>query len=122
MENKRFVSSDNFMGAARNLVADYTNQHIDTTINKKINPQDVYIVWYSKSLQNHKALLSTPLPDGMYYEITYNGDDEELYLDAYKKFENRKLKCTFDDEKSEPGPDAEPDTVEETTDANEENV
>ena len=101
MENKRFVSSDDFMGAARNLVADYTNQHMDVTDNNRINPHDVYIVWYSKSLQNHKALLSTPLPDGMYYEVTYNGDDEELYFDAYKKFENRKLKCTFDEPTTE---------------------
>ena len=52
-------------------------------------PFDVFVVWYNKSLQNHKALLSTTLPDGMYYEITYNGDKKEAYLDAYKKFENR---------------------------------
>ena len=25
----------------------------------------------------------------MYYELTYNGDKKEWYLDAYKKFENR---------------------------------
>ena len=25
----------------------------------------------------------------MYYELTYNGDRNEWYLDAYKKFENR---------------------------------
>jgi hypothetical protein len=25
----------------------------------------------------------------MYYEITYNGDKKEFYLDAYKKFENQ---------------------------------
>ena len=42
-----------------------------------------------KTLQNSKALVSTTLPDGMYYELTYNGDKDELYLDAYKKFENR---------------------------------
>ena len=42
-----------------------------------------------KALQNHKALVSTPRPDGMYYELTYNGDKRELYFDAYKKFENR---------------------------------
>jgi hypothetical protein len=24
----------------------------------------------------------------MYYELTYNGDKDELYLDAYKKWEN----------------------------------
>ena len=27
---------------------------------------DVFVVWYCKSLQNHKALLSTPVSDGMY--------------------------------------------------------
>ena len=29
--------------------------------------------------------------DGMYYELTYNGDKKEWYLDAYKKFENKKI-------------------------------
>ena len=41
-----------------------------------------------KTLQNSKALVSTTLFDGMYYELTYNGDKKELYLDAYKKWEN----------------------------------
>ena len=34
-------------------------------------------------------LLSSTLPDGMYYELTYNGDKKEWYLDAYKKVENK---------------------------------
>lgn len=41
-----------------------------------------------KTLQNNKALVSTTLLDGMYYELTYNGDKGELYLDAYKKWQN----------------------------------
>ena len=55
--------------------------------------KDVYKrqVWYCKSLQNHKALLSTNISDGMYYELTYNGDKNELYLDAYKKWQNVKI-------------------------------
>ena len=44
-----------------------------------------------KTLQNAKALLSTTVSDGMYYELTYNGDKKELYLDAYKKWENKKF-------------------------------
>ncbi len=48
----------------------------------------VYVVWWSKTLQNWKALVSTTLPDGMYYEVTHNGDAGETYLDAYKKFDN----------------------------------
>lgn len=53
---------------------------------------EVYVVWLSKTLQNNKALLSTTVSDGMYYEATYNGDKQELYLDAYKKFENKCIK------------------------------
>jgi hypothetical protein len=49
-------------------------------------------VWYCKTLQNWKALASTTLFDGMYYELTLNGDKQEIYLDAYKKFENRAIK------------------------------
>lgn len=59
-----------------------TDQHVTFT------PADVYVVWFSKTLQNWKALVSTMLPDGMHYEITYNGDASETYLDAYKKFDN----------------------------------
>jgi hypothetical protein len=50
---------------------------------------EAYIVWKSKILQNWKYLISTTLLDGMYYEVTLNGDKQEWYLDAYKKFENR---------------------------------
>lgn len=72
-------------------IADYTNKHMDKTDDVKITPDDVYIVWQCKTLQNSKAMVSTNVSDGMYYEITYNGDKHEAYLDAYKKFENRAI-------------------------------
>ena len=53
-----------------------------------ILPEDVYVVWLCKALGNNKALLSTDVPDGMYYEVTYNGAKNEAYVDAYKKQEN----------------------------------
>ncbi len=46
------------------------------------------MVWVCKTLQNNKALLSTTISDGMYYEITHNGDKQEIYIDAYKKWKN----------------------------------
>lgn len=55
----------------------------------KITEDNVFIVWSCKTLQNNKALVSTNISDGMYYELTYNGDKKELYLDAYKKWENK---------------------------------
>ena len=84
------MNEKDFTKMAKATVAAYVNEHLDKTDNcRGICPDDVYIVWMCKVLQNNKALLSTPLPDGMYYEFTYNGDKAMAYLDAYKKFENR---------------------------------
>lgn len=73
---------------AKQIVADYFNQHADVTDSKRITTGDVFVVWFCKTLQNWKALLSTTVPDGMYYEVTHNGDRDEIYLDVYKKWEN----------------------------------
>ena len=73
---------------ARKIVMDYFNSRVDVTDKKQITMDDVYIVWFCKTLQNWKALVSTTVSDGMYYEVTYNGDKQETYLDAYKKWEN----------------------------------
>ena len=81
-----------FITKAKEIVKNYANAHIDKTDNVIIDTDDVYIVWFCKTLQNWKALVSTTLPDGMYYEVTCNGDKNEVYLDAYKKFENRCIK------------------------------
>ena len=81
----------NYQQTAKEVVLNYANKHIDKTDNVQIALDDVYIVWFCKTLQNWKALVSTTLPDGMYYEVTYNGDKKEIYLDAYKKFENQKI-------------------------------
>ena len=79
----------NTMKLIKEIVRDYTNEHIDKTDKMQITVDDVYVVWFCKTLQNWKVLASTTVPDGMYYELTYNGDKDEMYLDAYKKFENR---------------------------------
>lgn len=73
---------------AKQIVVDYFNERVDKTDKQKISVDDVYVVWFCKTLQNWKALLSTTVPDGMYYELTYNGDKHETYVDAYRKWEN----------------------------------
>lgn len=86
------MGSQEFISICKAKVAEYFNQHKDTTdVTANMTVNDVFVVWYCKTLQNHKALLSTPVSDGMYYELTYNGDKTELYFDAYKKWENIKF-------------------------------
>lgn len=83
------MNDKEFMEICKEKVRDYANEHLDKTDNVQITIDNVFVVWQCKILQNNKALLSTTLYDGMYYELTYNGDKKELYLDAYKKFENK---------------------------------
>ena len=77
-----------FTEKAKQMVADYSNKK-----NKvRTKPLEVYVVWLCKTLQNNKALLSTDEPDGRYYEVTYNGDKQEFYFDAYIKEHNQLIK------------------------------
>lgn len=86
------MDSEKFIQLCKEEVVKYANEHLDKTDKKEVTKDDVFIVWLSKTLQNSKALVSTTLSDGMYYELTYNGDKEEVYFDAYKKWENKAIK------------------------------
>lgn len=82
------MNEKDFVALVKKTVADYANEHLDKTDGKQISEEDVFIVWMCKILQNNKALASTTLFDGMYYELTFNGNKGELYVDAYKKWQN----------------------------------
>lgn len=90
------MDNDKFINLCKSEVCKYHNDKVDTIKYDDnfifIGPENVYVVWLCKTLQNNKALLSTTLSDGMYYELTYNGDKKELYLDAYEKTENKCIK------------------------------
>lgn len=83
MDTKKFID------ICKGEIVNYFNSRVEKTDNKALTIDDVFVVWSCKTLQNNKALLSTAVRDGMYYEVTYNGDKNEIYLDAYKKWENR---------------------------------
>ena len=74
------------------LIRSYIKAHLDPS--DTAPSFEVYIVWKAKVLKNWKYCLSSSLLDGMYYELTYNGDLHEWYFDAYKKFENRRIPDT----------------------------
>lgn len=86
------MGSEQFEKLVKKIVSEYVNEHIDKSDKREISEDDVFIVWQCKTLQNNKALASTTLFDGMYYELTYNGDKQEMYFDAYKKWENKCIK------------------------------
>lgn len=83
------MGNDEFLKLCKEKVRDYYNEHVDKSgCFIPMVTDEVFVVWSCKTLQNNKALLSTTASDGMYYELTYNGDKKELYFDAYKKWQN----------------------------------
>ena len=80
---------ETFHETARRLVFEYVKPRLEKT-DKHVtfSSDECYIVWFAYTLGNWKALVSTTLPDGMYYEVTHNANKNETYIDAYKKFDN----------------------------------
>lgn len=72
----------------KRIVSDYFNSRADASDGTTIGTDDIFVVWQCKTLQNWKAMASTTVPDGMYYEVTFNGNTGETYLDVYRKWEN----------------------------------
>lgn len=84
------VTNENFIEIAKKAVADHANENKENQ-HAAISEKNVHLVWNSYILGNMKAILTTTKRDGMYYEITYNAQKNEVYFDAYKKTENKKL-------------------------------
>ncbi len=86
------VSSEDFINFGKNYVRQYSLEMMAKEDYKSVVEDfDVFVVWYSKALKNHKGLFATNLKDNLYYEITYNGDTNVYYFDAYDKKDNRTI-------------------------------
>nr|DAQ69925.1 MAG TPA: hypothetical protein [Caudoviricetes sp.] len=85
------VTNQEFINKCKWRVSDYLNQLVGKETACK--PENVFVVWYAKTLQNHKALLATRFTNH-YFECTFNGDKGEMYMDVYDKLENKCFKVT----------------------------
>lgn len=53
---------------------------------------EVHLVWFSKTIQNFKGIFIQLSPDDYMYEVTYNGDKQEMYVDKYNKMKKTEIK------------------------------
>lgn len=66
---------------------EFSKQQVKSATNTE-SIENIFVVWSCKTLQNKKALLSTIDKGANYFEITYNGDKDEYYMDEYRKVKN----------------------------------
>jgi hypothetical protein len=69
------MDQNRFLERARLLAADALD----------LPTEDMYVVWFCKTLGNWKALVSTDAVSGRYVEVTHNGAKAETYVDVYAK-------------------------------------
>lgn len=81
-----YENPENYQDRAKKILEVYIESQLDSQSHKP--SYEIFVVWFSKTLQNWKCLLSTTLPDGMYYELTHDGDKGQTYVDPYKKVGN----------------------------------
>lgn len=67
------------------IMKSMTETPSDVTLDK------IKLVWFTKTLQNWKAMVAGIYPGGLFIEVTYNGDKQETYFDVYKKIENIRI-------------------------------
>lgn len=77
------MNNNYFLEQAKKCVEQTTNE---------VLTEEMYIVWFCKTLQNWKALVSTDVINGVYWEVTHNGDKNETYVDTYTKSSNLCIK------------------------------
>ena len=70
-----------------NIFLEKAKKCVEQTTNEVL-AEEMYIVWFCKTLQNWKALVSTDVINGVYWEVTHNGDKNETYIDMYTKTNN----------------------------------
>ena len=85
-----FFTSEEFLKEAKSII--FNKVKNENKVFSHSNVDDVvYVVWYCWILENQKCLISTTIPDGKYYEITYNKERQEMYIDTYVRSENFKV-------------------------------
>lgn len=85
-----YKPSPDFQEKAKKLIFNYVKENLDPGEYAMVADEEVavFVVWSVKTLQNWKALISTSVPDGKYYEVTYDNVRGVIYLDVYQKVDH----------------------------------
>ena len=79
------VDSDRWMMVAKTLVAANYNQHHDIEKTDPLEPEDFYIIWFTKVITNWKAILGTAEIRGLLWVVTFNGLKHDAFIEVYRK-------------------------------------
>lgn len=79
------LSQEEFVSFSKRMIQRYYTELFG---GNTVSSDEIFLVWYCKTLQNHKALLGIIGQYDEYFEAIYDGDNNKVYLDVYKKDKN----------------------------------
>lgn len=79
----------------------HVHLHANTELGIEVYMKEIYVVWFSYILGGWKALVSTSIGDGYYYEVTFNKEKKETYVDTYQKISNTAYPMTDEVERGQ---------------------
>ena len=85
VNNSTKLSQEEFVSFVKRMIKNHYKEFYGCS---PISSDDIFAVWYCKTLQNHKVLLGVTGQYDEYFEATYDGDNNKVYLDVYKKDKN----------------------------------
>lgn len=91
MMNVGQPTPENFQLKAKEVICKAYNGNAHSVKDERMYVEDLYVVWFCKTLQNWKCLISTDKIFNQYFEVTYDGDSHCTYLDTYTKAANLKI-------------------------------
>lgn len=81
------MDGDKFLNIATEVIYDYYGDKYKNDDSFDWSLFETHIVWACKTLQNNKAIIATSV-DKHLFEVTYNGNAKEIYIDVYDKLDN----------------------------------
>ena len=87
------ITSYDFEVAAKNAVINVAYQ----TFGEFFNINQIQVVWLVHLLGYKKAVLIDIGKNNRVYEVTYNKDKDEMYVDTYEKFNNTVFRGSEDE-------------------------
>jgi hypothetical protein len=88
---KDIPDPDRFLMMAKQVAVANYNKSRDAGRSPELTMDSVYIVWFTKTLGNWKAIIASPTIKGLIWEIVYNAHRKECYVEVYKKLNSVKV-------------------------------
>jgi len=85
MANNAPIEKRDFVARAKQVLIQYLDEYENGADEATY---EIFVVWFTKTLQNWKVMMITTLREEMYYEVTHDGNQKVTYVDTYQKVEN----------------------------------